>query len=143
MKAPSLSFTSLLVLMFLAACDSPGPDDGAEAPRTEAEASGSKAAIPKPAYVIFTREKTVDPAELEIYWTKVAASLEGHPMKVLSGYGPFEVLEGEDTEGVVIAEFPSMAAAKAWYESPAYRAAREHRFKGAVYRGILVEATGP
>jgi uncharacterized protein (DUF1330 family) len=64
-------------------------------------------------------------------------------MKVLSGYGPHEVLEGDPTEGVVIAEFPSMAAAKAWYDSPAYREAREHRFKGAVYRGILVESTAP
>lgn len=105
--------------------------------------SSSDSPTSKPAYVVFTREKTLDPAELEIYWSKVAASLEGHPMKVLSGYGTHEVLEGAPTEGVVIAEFPSMAAARAWYDSPAYREAREHRFKGAVYRGILVESTAP
>lgn len=143
MKHPSLLLTSLLALMTFAACDSSKNVARTDAPDAAAEPSGPTAATAKPAYVVFTREKTLDQAELEIYWKKVAASLEGHPMKVLSGYGPFEVLEGEDTEGVVIAEFPSMAAAKAWYDSPAYREAREHRFKGAVYRGILVEATGP
>jgi len=91
----------------------------------------------------FHSRKTLDPAELEIYWSKVAASLDGHPMKVLSGYGSHDVLEGAPAEGVVIAEFPSMEAARAWYDSPAYREAREHRFKGAVYRGILVESTEP
>ena len=59
---------------------------------------------------------------------------------MLSGYGTHEVLEGDKTEGVVIAEFPSMEAARAWYNSPAYQEAREHRLKGAIYRGILVEA---
>ena len=29
--------------------------------------------------------------------------------------------------------------AKAWYDSPAYREAREHRFRGADYRAILFE----
>lgn len=143
MKLPSLLLTSLLALMTFAACDASKNVDRAEAPDAAAEASLPTTAGTKPAYVVFTREKTLDQAELEIYWKKVAVSLEGHPTKVLSGYGPFEVLEGEDTEGVVIAEFPSMAAARAWYDSPAYREAREHRFKGAVYRGILVEATGP
>jgi uncharacterized protein (DUF1330 family) len=36
-------------------------------------------------------------------------------------------------------EFPSMQEAKAWYDSPAYREVREHRFKGAEYRGVIVE----
>jgi hypothetical protein len=31
-----------------------------------------------------------------------------------------------------------MEAAKAWYEGPAYRAVREHRFKGAIYRVSLL-----
>jgi uncharacterized protein (DUF1330 family) len=30
-------------------------------------------------------------------------------------------------------------AAKAWYNSPAYREAREHRFKGAEYRAVIVQ----
>ena len=91
------------------------------------------------AYIVFTREQTLDQAELEIYWKEIRATFEGHHVKVLAAYGRYEVLEGPDTEGVVIAEFPSMDSAKAWYESVQYRQVREHRIKGAVYRGILVE----
>ena len=36
-------------------------------------------------------------------------------------------------------EFPTTAAARAWYDSPAYKAAAEHRFKGAIFRVVLVE----
>ncbi|MEI9979618.1 MAG: DUF1330 domain-containing protein [Edaphobacter sp.] len=91
------------------------------------------------AYLVFIREKTIDAAELEIYWSKVRPTFAGHEVRVLASYGYHEDLEGSPTEGTVIAEFPSTEAAKAWYESPAYREVREHRFKGAIYRGLLVE----
>ncbi len=91
------------------------------------------------AYIVFTREKTLDPAQLAIYWEKIRDTFKGHQVKVLAAYGKHEVLEGDQTEGVVIAEFPSMLAARAWYDSPAYREVREHRFKGAIYRWLLVE----
>ncbi len=42
-------------------------------------------------------------------------------------------------EGVVILQFPTFEEAKAWYDSPAYREAREHRFAGADYRAVIVE----
>lgn len=90
------------------------------------------------AYLVFIREQTLDPRELEIYWSKIRATFAGHEVRVLASYGQHEDLEGPRTEGTVIAEFPTMEAAKAWYESPAYREVREHRFKGAIYRGLLV-----
>jgi uncharacterized protein (DUF1330 family) len=90
-------------------------------------------------YFVFTREKTLDAAELAIYWDKVQPTFEGHEVKLLASYGKFEVFEGDATEGVVIAEFPSVEAAEAWYNSPAYREVRKYRDKGAVYRAILVE----
>jgi uncharacterized protein (DUF1330 family) len=92
-----------------------------------------------PAYGIFIRESTRDRSELDAYTPKAAASMAGHAIKVLAAYGRQEVLEGPDVEGVVIVEFPTMEEAKAWYESPAYRDAREHRFRGATYRAVLVE----
>jgi uncharacterized protein (DUF1330 family) len=92
-----------------------------------------------PAYVIFIRETTRDQSALDIYTPKAAASLAGHPIKILAAYGPQEILEGPAAEGVVLVEFPTMAEAKAWYDSPAYREAREHRFRGADYRAILFE----
>ena len=92
-----------------------------------------------PAYVIFIRERTTDKSELEAYPTLAPSNLEGLPIKFLAAYGRQEVLEGPVPEGVAIAEFPSMEAAKLWYESPAYQAAAKHRFKGATYRGLIVE----
>jgi uncharacterized protein (DUF1330 family) len=94
---------------------------------------------PMTAYVIFMREKTRDPAELAAYREKVPASREGHDMKALARYGNVETMEGAPVEGVVIIEFVSIDAAKAWYNSPAYTAARKHRFLGADYRVVISE----
>jgi len=93
------------------------------------------------AYAVFIRESTRDAAELATYSQKVGRTLAGHPVQVLAAYGRQEVLEGPEVEGVVILEFPSLEAAKAWYDSPAYREVREHRFRGAEYRAVIVEGT--
>jgi len=92
-----------------------------------------------PAYVIFIRERTLDQSELDAYAKMAGPSLEGLPINFLAAYGRQEVLEGPAPEGVAIAEFPSLEEAKRWYESPAYQAAALHRFKGATYRGLIVE----
>lgn len=91
------------------------------------------------AYIVFTRESTLDPAEMAIYEQQVRATLAGHDVRILAAYGKQQVLEGAASEGVVIAEFPSAEAARAWYDGAAYRAAREHRFRGAVYSAVLVD----
>src|SRR5262245_11987410 len=94
-------------------------------------------------YVIFIRERTKDRAELEAYFKEASAAMIGHPWSPLAAYGNYEVLEGPDIEGAAILKFPSLADAKAWYESPAYQKASEHRFKGAEYRAIIVEGVAP
>ena len=91
------------------------------------------------AYMVFIREKTLDQSELKAYWAKVRATMEGHPIKVLAAYGKHVTLEGPEVEGVVVAGFPSVKEARAWYDSPAYQDAAQHRFRGAVYRGLIVE----
>ena len=91
------------------------------------------------AYFIFTREKTLDQTEMDIYNREVSATTAGHGMKILAAYGPHEDVEGIPTEGTIILEFPTMEAAKAWYDSPAYREVRVHRFQGATYRATLVQ----
>ncbi|MEW4531462.1 MAG: DUF1330 domain-containing protein [Maioricimonas sp. JB045] len=96
-----------------------------------------------PAYAIFIREKTRNSAALEEYTPRAAASMAGRSMKVLAAYGAQQVLEGPSAEGVVIVEFPSMEEAEDWYNSSAYREAREHRFRGADYRAILVDGVNP
>jgi uncharacterized protein (DUF1330 family) len=39
----------------------------------------------------------------------------------------------------VLIEFPTMEAARAWYESDAYQEARKLRFAGADYRVFLTQ----
>lgn len=65
--------------------------------------------------------------------------MKGHPIKVLAAYGEQQILEGSKSEGMVIAEFSSIESAKGWYESDAYQGVAQHRFKGAVYTGIIVQ----
>jgi uncharacterized protein (DUF1330 family) len=67
------------------------------------------------AYVVFTREKTLDKLELAAHFKDVPATLAGHEVRVLALNGSHEDLEGPSTEGTVILEFPSIKAAKAWY----------------------------
>ncbi|MBV8625590.1 MAG: DUF1330 domain-containing protein [Herbaspirillum sp.] len=93
------------------------------------------------AYVVFIREKTTNPDEFAQYAQKAAAARTGHDITRIAFYGQMDVLEGPQAEGVAILRFPDMDAARAWYNSPAYKEAREHRFKGAEYRMFLVEGS--
>ena len=92
-----------------------------------------------PAYVVFTRTKTIDQKELAKYWTGIQATTKGHPIEVLVAYGRHEVLEGDPIEGAVIAKFPNVKAAKDWYYSEAYQSVANHRKHGAIYQGFIVE----
>lgn len=92
-----------------------------------------------PAYAIFIRESTTDPEEMKTYGQLAGPTIASYKAQPLAAYGDLEVLEGPEVEGVVVVKFDSMDEARAWYHSDAYAAAREHRFKGAVYRGLLVQ----
>jgi uncharacterized protein (DUF1330 family) len=91
------------------------------------------------AYVVFTRTKTIDQKELGNYRAGIKATMKGHPVEVLVAYGKHEVLEGDPIEGMVIAKFPSVKAAKDWYSSEAYQSVAKHRKHGAIYHGLIVE----
>jgi uncharacterized protein (DUF1330 family) len=91
------------------------------------------------AYVVFTRERMRNPAEYERYREKARPAANGHPLKPLALYGKHEVLEGPAIEGAVILEFPTIEAARSYYNSPEYQDAVQHRFLGADYRVFIVE----
>ena len=91
------------------------------------------------AYVVFTREETTDSQQLEQYAQKAPAAREGRDLTPLAFYGEFELLEGKAMEGAVILHFADMAAARDWYNSPAYQEALQHRLKGANYRVFIIE----
>jgi uncharacterized protein (DUF1330 family) len=91
------------------------------------------------AYVVFTRERLRNSSDMEAYKPGARASFEGHEIQRLAAYGTCETLEGAPIEGAVILAFPTMEAAKSWYDSPAYAEARKHRFLGADYRAFITE----
>jgi uncharacterized protein (DUF1330 family) len=91
------------------------------------------------AYIVFTREKVLDQRGLDVFATEAQTTVAGHEVKMLAFYGSHEDLEGRSTEGTVILEFPSIEAAKAWYNGSTYREVREQRLKGATDRVTLVE----
>jgi uncharacterized protein (DUF1330 family) len=93
-----------------------------------------------PVYMVYVCHSVSDRAQLEKYWNSIGPTLEGQPIKFLAGYTPYEVLEGENVLGVFVGEWPSMEAAKAWYDSPGYKAIRHLRRNNAKYTGVLLEA---
>lgn len=80
-----------------------------------------------------------DPDELAEYRRIGLPTLEGTSAEFLVRNGRFEALEGPPPQGVFMIAFPSMEEAKAWYDSPRYQQALQHRFRGARCRAILVE----
>jgi uncharacterized protein (DUF1330 family) len=92
------------------------------------------------AYMIFIREQPVhDEAAMAEYRRINRESAGGHELKPLVVYGNVEAVEGTAPDGIVILKFPDVAQAKAWYNSPAYQAALQHRLRAADYRALIVE----
>lgn len=90
------------------------------------------------AYIIFIRERVSNADLMVDYADKARAARGDHPIRALAAYGEIVALEGDEAEGVLIAEFPDMAHAKAWYFSPAYQEAMAIRKQAADYRVLLV-----
>jgi uncharacterized protein (DUF1330 family) len=92
------------------------------------------------AYLIITREGPIrDQAQMDIYQQKNRENPRDPNLTPLVIYGAIEPLEGQAPEGALVLQFPTVAAAKAWYDSPAYQAAIPHRKKAADYRIFIVE----
>jgi uncharacterized protein (DUF1330 family) len=73
------------------------------------------------AYIVANVEVT-DRAAYEEYRQLVPAFIAAHGGRYLARGGATEVLEGETVpHRMVILEFPSMAQAKAFYDSPEYQ----------------------
>ena len=92
------------------------------------------------AYAVFIREGAVTDAEAMAKYQsggKGGAPMPG--MKPLTVYGAMEQLEGEAPDGIVILEFPDMAAAREWYYSEDYQSRVPFRQQAAPYRAMLVE----
>ena len=96
-----------------------------------------------PAYVI-VETRVTDKEKADRYRPLSGASVERHGGKFLARGGALTVLEGSwDPQRVVVVEFPSVEAARAWYTSEDYRAAREVRAGGGEWRIVVVEGIAP
>jgi uncharacterized protein (DUF1330 family) len=61
------------------------------------------------AYVVFTRERTRNAAQMDQYRLRVPASFQQHPATIRAIHGRHEVLEGPAIEEIIILEFPTYA----------------------------------
>ncbi|MCW2236308.1 DUF1330 domain-containing protein [Azospirillum canadense] len=92
-----------------------------------------------PAYII-ADVKVTDTAAYERYKALTPNAITKNGGRFLARGGQTEVLEGGwQPNRVVILEFPDMATARAFYDSPEYREAREARKDAADFKMILVE----
>jgi len=92
------------------------------------------------AYMLFIREGAIrNQSEMDIYRRMNAEGPRDPKLTPLVVYGAIEAVEGEAPDGIIVLKFPTVADAKAWYNSPAYQAAVPHRMKAADYRAMIVE----
>ena len=95
------------------------------------------------AFVVLTKTRTRNTQELDLYAKQAPVFMSGHPARFLARFDACEVKEGAGAEGVAIIQFPTFKEAKAWYESPAYQEASQHRFKGGDYNIVIVQGVAP
>lgn len=95
------------------------------------------------AYVINDME-IIDPALLEEYKKLSPATVAQYGGCFLVRGGALETLEGNWTpKRLVILEFPSVAQAKAWAESPEYAPAKRLRRQASRSNIVVVEGVAP
>ena len=91
------------------------------------------------AYVLVDMDVT-DPERYEDYKARAGPSVEQYGGTYIVRGGEWEVLEGERVPNrVVVLEFPDAEAARRWYTSSEYSAARAVRAGAATGSLILVE----
>ena len=92
-----------------------------------------------PAYILVDCEVT-DPARYEDYKALAPAAIARYGGRYLVRGGETVRLEGDwAPKRVVVLEFPSLEAARTFYDSPEYRAARETR-RGAAQMDMVAVA---
>ena len=92
-----------------------------------------------PAYLIVETD-VHDPAKYELYKAAAPAALASYGGRYLARGGELAVLEGDwQPSRLVVLEFPDVDAAKRFYDSPEYAAARKLREGAAHLRMVVVE----
>ena len=93
-----------------------------------------------PAGYLIANVRVTNPEQYAEYRKWSSAAFEAHNAEICVRGGQVEVLEGDSQpERVVVVKFPSMDAAKAFYNSPEYGKARAAREGAAIMRLVIVE----
>ena len=96
-----------------------------------------------PAYVIAEVEIT-NPEGYKEYSAMVPATIQQHGGRFLARGGRAQALEGDWPERRrVIIEFPSVEAARKWWDSPEYQKAKALRQAHSKGRLLLIEGVPP
>ena len=80
-----------------------------------------------------------DPEAYEAYRAKATETTEQYGGRYLVRGGETELREGSWTGRTVVIEFPDLATARAWYDSPEYQAILPFRLVASQGDAILVE----
>lgn len=93
-------------------------------------------------YVIVRVSEIHDPEAYEAYRPLAGATVAAHGGHFIVRGGAAERFEGEGPAGRnVVVEFPSVAAAKAWYNSPEYQDALKIRLAASTGELVIVEGS--
>lgn len=92
-----------------------------------------------PAYYITERGETLDADAMAEYSANVNDTIDQYGgLKVIRG-GIIESLEGDwNPERIIMIEFETMAALKAWYDSPEYAPLKAKRLAASTGKAIAV-----
>jgi uncharacterized protein (DUF1330 family) len=94
----------------------------------------------KLAYMVVDARSS-DPERMAEYRRLAQIAVEHYGGRYLVRGAPYETLEGSwQPQRLVVLEFPSMAAARTFYDSPEYLAAREARAGVSDFDMLLAEA---
>lgn len=88
---------------------------------------------------LIARINVIDPEQFTHYAKLAAAASARHGARPLTRGGRFETLEGDERARNVVLEFDSFEAARAYYFSDDYQAAKKAREGAAVGEFVLVE----
>lgn len=92
------------------------------------------------AFFLFQNLGVTDAAAFEEYKRLVPATVDAHGGRYLVVAGRVETIEGDAAlPAPVLIEFPSVEAARGWYDSPEYRPLKEMRWAALRATGHLVE----
>ena len=92
-----------------------------------------------PSGYIIANVRVTNPAQYEEYKKWSTAAFQAHNAEICVRGGAVEVMEGDWTpERVVIAKFPDVAAAKAFYDSAKYVEARAKRAGATEFFNMVI-----